>query len=181
MQRYLVHAIQRDIDKARHPPLDHHGAAHQVAHQAAHGTEAAHGNQRAVIHIDIGLELLALHHGNDVGARPISHLVRRLSPGWYQLALVAHRAGGTVANHEDMIVQRGLQRGFDHQLVGTIGLEAADLLHEVRRLDPRSPDHHVSFNQLAILGLEPFGSCLADEGRGTHIHPQLGELLMGGG
>ena len=40
-----LHPIQADVDDARDVAFHHHGAAHQVAHQAAHGGEAAQGDQ----------------------------------------------------------------------------------------------------------------------------------------
>ncbi len=39
VQRNLVHTVQRNVHEAGDAPFYHHGAAHQVTHQAAHGGE----------------------------------------------------------------------------------------------------------------------------------------------
>ncbi|MNE04780.1 hypothetical protein D3C80_973240 [compost metagenome] len=179
VQSHLVHPVEGDVDDAGDVAFHHHGAAHQVAHQAAHGGEAAQRDQGAVVVVEVGLHLAAVHLGQDVLERLGRHLVGGLGAGRHELA-VRLRAGGAVADDEDVLVTGGLQGLFHHQLVDAVGLEARYLLHEVRRLDARGPHHEVCFNQLPILGVQTLGSGFGDHGGGAHVHPELDQLLVGG-
>lgn len=179
VQGDLVHPVERDVNQTGDVALHHHGTAHQVAHQAAHGGETAQGYQRTVVVVEVGLELATVHLGQDVLERLGRHLVGRLGARRHELA-VRLRTGGAVTDDEDVLVTGSLQSLFHHQLVDAVGLKTGDILHEVRCLDTGRPHHQVRFNQLAILGVQTLAGRFGDHGGGTHVHAELDQLLVGG-
>ena len=80
-------------------------------------------------------------------------------------------AGGAVADGEDIVVARGLQRLAHHQLVDPVGLEAGDVLEHVRRLDAGRPHHELGRNEGAAGEPHAVGHDLLD--LGAHVHPHL--------
>ena len=92
---------------------------------------------------------------------------------------VVHGAGGAVAEHEDVVIERGLQRGAHHQLVDAVGFQAVQALQEVGGLDARGPDLEAGRDHAPILGLELLGRDAAHRGFGDHLHAQLFQRLVG--
>ncbi|OMP13623.1 hypothetical protein COLO4_01279 [Corchorus olitorius] len=177
MERNLVHTVQGDVDKTRNTPFHHHRTAHQVPHQAADGTEAGQRHQRAVIFIHVGFERLAFALGEDVFQRSRRHLVRRLRARRHESA-ARQRAGGAVADGVNIVVQRGLQRLFDHQLINAVGLQPANLFHEVWRFNTGRPHHQIGFDEFAPFGIQTVGCCAGDHGLRQYAHAKLAQLLM---
>ena len=103
--------------------------------------------------------------------------MRRLGPRRHKAAFRTG-AGGAVADGENIRIAGSLQRRLDHQLIDTVGFEAADLFHEIWRFDPGRPDHQIRFNIFAIFGVQTACIRAGDHGLRQHPYAQLGQLIM---
>ena len=86
--------------------------------------------------------------------------------------------GGAVADGEDIVVTRRLQRRPDDELIDAVGLEAGDILQDIRRLDARGPDNQFGGDRPAIRQAHMVGTDLGDLGADQYIDPELVEQLL---
>ncbi len=87
-------------------------------------------------------------------------------------------AGGAVTNGVNVRVAGGLQRWLYHQLVDAVCFQAANLFHEIRRLDTCRPDHQIGFDVFAIFGVQAMLIGTGDHGLSQDTHAHLGQLVV---
>ena len=173
-----VHAVERDIDKARQPPLDRHAPADQIAHQRAHGGEMAQRHQRAVIVID---EIAAAACPRSWRVILWKAIAAIWCAAWARGGTGRVSPSGTNQAQSPMAKMRSsrvvCKRGLHHQLVAARGFQPQVRQH-VRALHARRPDPQVGFDQLARLGDHAFGGGFHHLLAGDHPHAQRFQLLV---
>ena len=176
MYRQLVHLVQRQVHHLGKVTLDHQVVANQAAHHVAHGAEFAQGNQRAEVFVVVRPERLVGKAALDLLEQVRSLLVRRLRTRGHHTAAatcgVTAGAGRTVTQRKNIGVARGLQGVLHHQLVDAVGLQAAQVLQKVRRLDARGPHHQLGLHHPPIGQAHAGGHHFRDLGLGQHLHTQ---------
>ena len=110
VQRQLVHLVERLVHQAGEQALDEEVAADQLAHQVADGRIVAERHQRAEIAIAQRPQRLAREAPRQLPGQVRGLLVRGLRARRHGPVVAGPGAGGAVADGEDVVVARGLQR-----------------------------------------------------------------------
>src|SRR5947207_1440154 len=93
------------------------------------------------------------------------------------LAWTQPRAGGAIADGENVFVARGLQRGQYHELIDAIRLQAVEVLQKFRRFHAGGPDDQLGRNGLSSGEPHARRQDLGHARGRPHIHLQLREQL----
>ncbi|MNZ72561.1 hypothetical protein D3C78_909420 [compost metagenome] len=86
---------------------------------------------------------------------------------------VGHRAGGAVAEHEDVLVAARLQGRQYHQLIDPVGFQAVQLAEEVGGANAGGPDLEAGRNEVAVGGAQALGGDFLDRRADQDLDAQL--------
>ncbi|MNF57799.1 hypothetical protein D3C84_393400 [compost metagenome] len=175
-----MHAVERHVEHPRQPAFEHH-AAGEVAHQVADRRKTRQRDQRAVIAIAVfrqGLALTVYAQFQRLGQQR-GLLVSGLGARRHVAAFAAGlRAGGAVAEGEDIVVAGGLQGRAHLQLVDPVALQAVEILEEAGCANPRGPDLEAGGDGVALGGEQGIAGHLADRCIGHDRHAEAFQGLV---
>ncbi len=180
VQRQLVELVERHIHQPRERALDQQAAADQTPHQIADGRIFAERDQRAEIAVAERLERPAGEAVLDLAQHVAGLLMRRLGARRHGRVAAEPWAGGAIAERENVVVARGLQSRAHHQLVDPVGLEPADLLQGLGRLDAGGPHDQLGVDDAAVGELHAGRQHRTDLGADMHHDAELLEQPGGG-
>src|SRR5436190_562073 len=80
--------------------------------------------------------------------------MRGLRRRWYRTLTAGPRAARAIADREDVVVPRRLQRPAHDELVEPVGFQSVDLFQEIGRLDSRRPDFERRMYEHAIVHIQ---------------------------
>src|SRR5262245_47505917 len=134
VQRQLVHLVEGLVHEAGEQALDEQIATHELAHQIADGGIVPEGNERAEIAVVPLGERLPGEAPRQLPGEVGGLLMRSLRARRHRVVMAGPWTGGAIADGEDGIIARGLQRATHDELAEPIGLEPADVAQDVGRL-----------------------------------------------
>ena len=85
---------------------------------------------------------------------------------------LGRRVSGAIADGEDALIARGLQRGVHDELVVAVGLEPGDVFQKIRRFHARGPHAEIGGDGLTTGGDHAVGSHFGDARASQHAHAE---------
>src|SRR5215472_5008803 len=102
-------------------------------------------------------------------------LMRGLGARRYDAIAFRPRAGGAIADRENVVIAGGLQGLSDHELIDPVSLKAVEVVKKGGRFDAGCPDHELGSDNAAICEFDAIWHDRGDSRRGVDFHAESGE------